>query len=245
MAIICNGKYTVYIHTNIYNNKKYVGITCRKPEVRWGNNGIKYKYNPYFWSAIQKYGWDNFEHEIIAKNLTKQEAFNFERILILALKTFEHDKGYNLDKGGIVTGRITEETREKMRKSHLGKTLSKEQRGKISEAGKALWKNEEHRAFVSDYLRMLWKQKGFREKMLLARAGVRHDTRNVAVVYQGKIFRNVKDFAETYGLNRYTVNNWLNGNHTMPLFWWENGLRNQEESRNIKIRPMIDERGEK
>ena len=49
-------KFTVYMHTNRLNNKKYIGITCQDPKKRW-RNGKGYK-NGYFASAINKYGWD-------------------------------------------------------------------------------------------------------------------------------------------------------------------------------------------
>ena len=51
--------YTVYQHKNKINGKRYFGITSRKPEERWGYNGRNYKSSPHFYSAIQKYGWDN------------------------------------------------------------------------------------------------------------------------------------------------------------------------------------------
>ena len=47
--------YSVYMHINKINNKKYVGITSRKPEVRW-QNGTAYNRNPHFNAAIEKYG---------------------------------------------------------------------------------------------------------------------------------------------------------------------------------------------
>lgn len=58
-------KWTVYIHINKSNQKKYVGITSRKPTVRWKRNGEGYKSSPYFYNAIKKHGWDNFEHNIL------------------------------------------------------------------------------------------------------------------------------------------------------------------------------------
>ena len=58
----------VYKHTNKTNGKVYIGKTCRKPEYRW-NEGKGYIYQRHFWNAINKYGWDNFEHEILIKDL--------------------------------------------------------------------------------------------------------------------------------------------------------------------------------
>ena len=56
--------YTVYMHINKINDKKYVGITSRTPELRW-QNGTAYKRNPHFNAAIQKYGWDNYAEQYV------------------------------------------------------------------------------------------------------------------------------------------------------------------------------------
>ncbi|WNM54426.1 homing endonuclease [Staphylococcus phage S-CoN_Ph17] len=57
--------------------EKYFGITNDKT-IRWRKNGIDIikdgKYENKFWYAIQKYGWDNFEHNILLDNLTFEEA---------------------------------------------------------------------------------------------------------------------------------------------------------------------------
>lgn len=89
----------VYIHTSP-NNKYYVGITSQTTNRRWGINGIGYKSHVKFYNAIKKYGWDNFEHEVVASNLTELEACAFEIKLIKLLKSCT-DLGYNISSGGI------------------------------------------------------------------------------------------------------------------------------------------------
>lgn len=117
---IYNDTYCVYIHTNKINGKKYVGQTIygNRPKKRWKNGG-GYKTQKYFNRAIQKYGWDGFEHDIIASNLTKEEANNFESLLINKLKTNKKEYGYNLTYGGEgVTGyRHSEESKRKQKES--------------------------------------------------------------------------------------------------------------------------------
>lgn len=69
-----NKKYIVYTHVNKLTGKIYIGITCQKPEYRWGSNGKNYRQCPYFWNAIQKYEWDSFDHNILFTGLTHEEA---------------------------------------------------------------------------------------------------------------------------------------------------------------------------
>lgn len=81
--------------------KKYYGITSsKKAEIRWGKNGYRYKSSPYFYNAIQKYGWDNFEHDVLFTDLTEDEAKDKEKYLIATYKTNEREFGYNTTSGG-------------------------------------------------------------------------------------------------------------------------------------------------
>lgn len=90
--------WTVYIHISP-SNKLYVGITSQTVDNRW-KNGYGYKDQP-FYRAIEKYGWENFQHEIIASNLTEDEANAFEIALIRELDTLmKNGKGYNTTEGG-------------------------------------------------------------------------------------------------------------------------------------------------
>ena len=122
--------YTVYMHISP-SNKRYIGITKQKPRARW-RGGEGYKGNPYFYKAIQKYGWDNFEHLIIMSGLTKEDAENLEITLISQYKTTDRDRGYNIENGGNCCGTHSKETRAKIgakskgNKACLGRKISKE-----------------------------------------------------------------------------------------------------------------------
>ena len=146
--------YTVYQHKNKINGKVYIGITSRKPEVRWGNNGCNYKSSPHFYSAIVKYGWDNFEHIILFENLTKEEACQKEQELIKEYNAMDNRYGYNCTSGGEFFT-MNEEARRKQslammgNKNALGRVVSEETRRKISEAQKGRKFSEEQRRKMS------------------------------------------------------------------------------------------------
>ena len=113
--------------------KVYIGITCRSVVRRWGVNGCRYNKSPYFWNAIQKYGWDNFRHEILLYNLSKEEASEKEKEYIAKYRSNEPDYGYNLTSGG-----------------EVGYGFSPEAKARQSEGLKRKWKDPKYRSRVSE-----------------------------------------------------------------------------------------------
>ena len=86
--------YIVYKHTNKINGKNYIGITKygENPNKRW-QNGRGYKDNEEFFSDIILYGWNNFTHDILEKNLSELDALLLEKKYILLYNSIEN--GYN------------------------------------------------------------------------------------------------------------------------------------------------------
>lgn len=68
------------------------------------NNGFGYKHSTYFYSAINKYGWDNFEHIILEENLSEEGKLRKQQI------GSEH-RGL----------KHSNETKKKMSEAHKGK----------------------------------------------------------------------------------------------------------------------------
>ena len=139
--------YCVYIHINLINNKKYVGITKTSLTKRWGLNGKEYLRKnkdgtykqPIFARAIEKYGWNNFYHDVFASNVNKEQACKLEIMLIQILRTYDSRYGYNIQLGGQLGNAgvvFSEESRQKMRDAKKDKTLTDEHKRHISESCK-------------------------------------------------------------------------------------------------------------
>lgn len=138
-------RYVVYKHTSP-SGKIYIGITAKNPpEKRWGKNGSGYRRNNHFRSAIQKYGWDNFKHEILFENLVKEDAEQKEIELIAKYNSTDRNCGYNILKGGnapseetiqkykIAQQNMSEETKRKISMSKMGHEVSDEIKRKLIE----------------------------------------------------------------------------------------------------------------
>ena len=144
--------WTVYKHTCLENNKVYIGITSRKPQIRWGKDGHGYvkEHQPYFYNAIQKYGWDGFKHEILFTELSKEEAESKEIELIAFYKADNRNYGYNRLSGGNCTTNPSKETRRKQAEAHRGRKMSEETKQKLREANLGQKRSEEARRHVSE-----------------------------------------------------------------------------------------------
>lgn len=147
--------YTVYQHKNKINGKIYIGITSQKPEDRWGSQGYNYKSSPHFYSAIQKYGWNNFEHNILFTGLTKEQACLKEQELIKEYDLMNREFGYNSTSGGDIFV-MNEETKQKIsqammgNQNALGHPCSEEKKKKIRDAQKGRKFTEEHKQKLSE-----------------------------------------------------------------------------------------------
>lgn len=142
----------VYVHINKANGKRYVGITSKpKPESRW-ESGSGYKENPHFYSAIQKYGWDGFEHVILFDGLSEREAKDTEILLIREWKTQDNTYGYNMTSGGDGTPGYhpSEETRRKLSEARRKENLSEETLRRRSAGLRGRKFSAEHKRKIGD-----------------------------------------------------------------------------------------------
>lgn len=67
---------------------------------RSGTTGNGYINCIHFYNAIQKYGWDNFEHIVLIENLSLEMANIIEDELIKKYNTMNSLYGYNMVSGG-------------------------------------------------------------------------------------------------------------------------------------------------
>lgn len=118
----------IYKATNIINNKSYIGQTHfsleqrKRSHINEGRND-----NLYFHNALKKYGYEKFNWSIIESCENKEELDEMEFHYIKQYNTISPN-GYNLTYGGEGShGRkLSNETKEKIRKSLKGKNRSKE-----------------------------------------------------------------------------------------------------------------------
>lgn len=140
----------IYMYT-FPSGKRYIGKTKRTLSERQGYNFSGYDSCTVLWNAIQKYGVENIQQEILFENdMTDEYASRLEQICILLFKTncnkFSNPKfGYNLTDGGEgLTGWHPDEERLEVLQAQMhefaekrrGTHPSEETRKKLSEAKK-------------------------------------------------------------------------------------------------------------
>lgn len=136
--------YKLYKHTSP-SGKVYFGITKQDLNQRW-KYGSGYKDNVYFWRAIQKYGWNNFSHELIRDGLTREDAEALEIEYIGKYDSTNRDKGYNRALGGHLLPTISDETRKRMSENHADFRY-----GKSAKAKKVSQYDKQSGKFIAEY----------------------------------------------------------------------------------------------
>ena len=86
--------YTIYKHT-FPNGKVYIGCTAVRPEFRYGTGGKGYFDCVKMREAIQKYGWSNVEHEVLATTCDREQAVALELSYIDEYQATNPSRGYN------------------------------------------------------------------------------------------------------------------------------------------------------
>lgn len=138
--------FLIYKHTSP-SGKAYIGQTknlARRNSSHRGDSGCRL-----FAKAIKRYGWDSFQHEVLASGLSLEEANRLEQELIQSHGT-RAPHGYNLKAGGL-SSEHAEETKQRISKAHIGKVVPPEVGQKISATKRA--KTQEERDAINAKLR--------------------------------------------------------------------------------------------
>lgn len=97
----------IYKYQNKINGKVYIGQSINLEARKYGHKSSAFNkkandYNSQFHQAIRKYGWDNFDYEIIAE-LTPEEYSKetLNKLEIFFIKYYNsYHNGYNATEGG-------------------------------------------------------------------------------------------------------------------------------------------------
>lgn len=190
----CERKYSVYMHRNRFDDKKYFGITCRPLDKRWGH-GLGYKKQSRFYNAILKYGWDEgFDHVILAVDLTEECAKDIERLLIAVFNTQNREFGYNLTAGGdenpMDCPELVAKKTESLKQYYEN---NPELREKVRQHNNLLWSNPDSIFYSSEY----------RKKQ---RLGIQNKFgKKVRCIETGETYNCLADAARAIGVKSHTA----------------------------------------
>lgn len=142
----------IYKHTNLLNNKCYIGQTKQDPLKRWrnGDGYLTDGSDTHFGRAIRKYGWDSFLHEIIENEIETIEKANERETFWINFYDSVHN-GYNSNFGG-GNRQWSEESKLKASLTHKGKKITGLHLIRIIEAAKRNAKNPERNKKISEAL---------------------------------------------------------------------------------------------
>ena len=126
------------------NNKIYVGQTKNFRTRQYHHKNAKeFHSNKRLDNAIQKYGWENIQKEILLECEAEYVDF-FERAFISGYNSTNQLFGYNLESGGNKNKTLSDETKKKIGLSNTGNTHTEESKKKMRNAKLGKKQTKEH-----------------------------------------------------------------------------------------------------
>ena len=141
----------IYAIQNKINRKIYFGQTVQDLDYYWSYNikcALKGKsYKPALYSAIRKYGPENFDFIDIGTAQTKEQLDNWEKLSILVYGTKKKELGYNLTDGGdgTIGAERTDTWKDNISKGNTGKKWDENRKKEASLQRKGRVLSAEHR----------------------------------------------------------------------------------------------------
>ena len=149
--------YSIYRAVNKVNGKIYIGFDSNWPHRKNSHKCYHKEAKNKFHRAIKKYGWDNFDWEIIYQSKDMLHTLNvMERYFIKQYDSFKN--GYNSTLGGEgsfgkkqseYNRKMLSESRRGAGNTNYGKSASEETRRKRSETLKGRKLSEERKKNIS------------------------------------------------------------------------------------------------
>lgn len=209
VILIAMQTFKVYKHT-LFDGRAYIGITCQPLSRRW-RDGEGYKTSPYFYRAIQKYGWDAFEHEVLLDNLTEEEAIAKEKELIAEYQTQNRAHGFNLTGGGEGLFNASSELRKRIgensRRINTGREGSEKQK-EVASKRMTGSRNPNYKGRLMtperiEQIREIGKRpKSAETRRKMSKSAKKH---RVMCVETGQVFESMKEAAEAMGVGYTTI----------------------------------------
>lgn len=212
----------VYCHTLKQDGRKYIGITSQEPNARW-RNGDGYKGSTHFKHAIDKYGWDAFEHSILQICETREEAYEYEKKYIKEYNTTDENFGFNLQSGGIDP---------QQHWSSIEKTASR-QRGR-KRTGDQLKRYQEHARAIGKARTGIPRSEETKRKISQTQTGKKYGeetkqklreafSQPVLCVELNEVFPSMTAAAQHFGLSKSSISSVIRGrNKTAGGYHWKN-----------------------
>lgn len=141
--------WVIYKHTSP-SGKAYIGQT-KNLNQRSSAHKVPSSKCIAFRFAIEKYGWKTLKHEILADNLTLEEANTLEEQFILEHNT-QAPNGYNLRSGGL-NQLASDELKTKLSRTRKGKSRSPEHQEKLNNAARTRIRSPEHETKLMEAVR--------------------------------------------------------------------------------------------